>query len=38
MDNEEAIQRVYDESAERIRTTDSAFHRYLYTLIPDFQG
>ena len=33
MDNEEAIQRVYDESAERIRTTDCAFHRYLYSQI-----
>ena len=33
MDDEEAIQRVYDESAERIRTTDCAFHRYLYSQI-----
>ena len=33
MDNEEAIQRVYDESVERIRTTDCAFHRYLYSQI-----
>ena len=33
MDHEEAIQRVYDESAERIRVTDCAFHRYLYSQI-----
>ena len=33
MDNEEAIQRVYDESAERIRMTDCAFHRYLFSQI-----
>ena len=33
MDSEEAIQRVYDESEERIRTTDCAFHRYLYSQI-----
>ena len=33
MDSEEAFQRVYDESDERIRTTDCAFHRYLYSQI-----
>lgn len=33
MDHEEAIQRVYDESEERIRMTDCAFHRYLYSQI-----
>ena len=33
MDNEDAIQRVYDESAERIRSADSAFHRYLYSQV-----
>ena len=33
MDNEEAFQRVYDESDERIRTTDCEFHRYLYSQI-----
>ena len=33
MDNEEAIQRIYDASEERIRDTDCAFHRYLYPQI-----
>lgn len=33
MDHEEAIQRVYDESEERIRMTNCAFHRYLYSQI-----
>ena len=33
MDNEDVIQRVYDESAERIRSADSAFHRYLYSQV-----
>ena len=33
MDNEDAIQRVYDESAERIRSADGAFHRYLYSQV-----
>lgn len=33
MDNEEAIQRIYDASVERIRDTDCTFHRYLYPQI-----
>ena len=33
MDNEEAIQRIYEESAERVRDADCAFHRYLYSQI-----
>ena len=33
MDNEEAIQRIYEESAERVRDADCAFHRYLYPQI-----
>ena len=33
MDNEDVIQRVYDESAERIRSADGAFHRYLYSQV-----
>ena len=33
MDKEDVIQRIYDESAERIRSADCVFHRYLYSQV-----